>query len=181
MPRLAIGLLIRRLERSGRFDRAVGDARSLFRRRLRFHSLEKERADGLLGVELRVGAVELGALSLPASGLAREDEALRRWLELVAHDLAEHLSSPHGHGREVLPAGVATAAQIIRDQHTEPLTLGEVARAVKLSRERLSRLFHETLGITFSEYLNHARLESARRLLRETPHSFTEVAFASGF
>lgn len=185
MPRYALQLLQRRLERAHLLDQAASDARILFRKRLRF--LARDDADSdpagddAVQVEMKVGAVHLGWLSLSPGPDALERDAYRRWLKLVANDLSEHLSSPHGHGREVLPSRIAEAAQIIRDQHREPLSLGDVAEAVGLSRERLSRLFHESLGITFSEYLNHARLETARALLAETDRSVTDVAFESGF
>ncbi len=181
MPRLALQLLVRRLERSGFLDQIAGDARELFRGQLRFHPSGTMLPEKCVSVELNVGAVQLGRLSLPSGEKERRDQALRRWLDLVARDLAEHLSSPHGHGHEVLPARISEATRIIRDRHSDRLSLGDVAEAVGLSRERLSRLFHETLGITFSEYLNYARLETARWLLRETELSVTEVAFSSGF
>lgn len=185
MPRYALQLLQRRLERTHLLDQAVTDVRILFRKRLRFipRGAEAEAAtnDGTLQVELFVGAVLLGALSLSPGPEALERDAYRRWLKLIAKDLSEHLSSPHAHAKEVLPSHIAEAAQMIRKRHKEALSLEDVAKAVGLSRERLSRLFHESLGITFSEYLNHARLETARSLLEGTDRSVTEIAFDSGF
>lgn len=181
MPRLALQLLHRRLDRSHLLNELAADARILFRKRLRFHP-DGEAFDGQqFGVELLVGAVSIGRLSLTPAPGKLEKQAYLRWLKLVAQDLAEHLSSPHGHAREVLPARIAEAAKIIRVRHQEQLSLGDVASAVGISRERLSRLFHETLGITFSAYLNHARLETARKLLRRTKKPVTEIAFLSGF
>lgn len=181
MPKLALQLLQRRLERSHLLDQLAADARVLFRKRLRFHPRGEKLPEQSVEVDLLVGAVLLGKLSLTPLPDRLESDAYRRWLNLVARDLAEHLSAPHGHAREVLPARIAAATRIIRARHGDALSLEEVATTVGLSRERLSRLFHETLGITFSEYLNHARLETARRQLRETKKSVTEIAFASGF
>jgi AraC-like DNA-binding protein len=69
----------------------------------------------------------------------------------------------------------------VRERHDAPLSLGDIAEEVGLSRERLSRLFHETLGITFSDYLAEVRLGRARQLLAEGSSPVTEIAFASGF
>jgi AraC-like DNA-binding protein len=80
-----------------------------------------------------------------------------------------------------VPASIRQAARVIRERHDQPLPLGEVAAAVGLSRERLSRLFHESLGITFSDYLNEVRLGEARRRLAAPKVSITDIAYASGF
>ncbi|MDQ8187196.1 helix-turn-helix transcriptional regulator [Pelagicoccus sp. SDUM812002] len=181
MPRLALQLLHRRLERSHLLNELAADARILFRKRLRFHPEGEKLGADPFTVELLVGAVSIGRLSLTPPPRKLEQPAYLRWLKLVGQDLAEHLSSPHGHAREVLPARIAEAANIIRERHQEPLSLAAVASGVGISRERLSRLFHETLGITFSAYLNHARLETARKLLRQTKKPVTEIAFISGF
>ena len=181
MPRLAEQLLQRRLERSALFGQLIGDANVLFRKQLRFIALYDSPVQEKMTVELQVGAVSIGWLALSPACEEAEKAAFRRWLRFVAHELANHLSEPQGHEREVIPARIAQAARMIRERHEEDLSLGDVARAVGLSRERLSRLFHETLGITFSEYLNHARLETARRLLREGNGTVTEIALASGF
>ena len=81
----------------------------------------------------------------------------------------------------MVPAKIVRAAQLITDRHRENLSLGDVADEVELSRERLSRLFHESLGITFSEYLVQVRLTTAREFLSDTDNTITEVAYDSGF
>ena len=181
MPRIALELLQRRLERSGLLDQIAADARILFRKRLHFVPRDEELSGFSLSIELKVGAVFLGYLSLTPAGQAIEKDAYLRWLNLVAQSLSEHLISPHAHAMDVVPSSIAEASRLIRNQHREPLSLADVANAVGLSRERLSRLFHETLGITFSQYLTHTRLETARALLQTTSKSVTEIAFESGF
>ena len=94
---------------------------------------------------------------------------------------AQELGSPHPHATDVLPAKITAAAQLIRDRYHDNVSLAEIADEVGLSRERLSRLFHEALGITFSDYLNEVRLGEARRRLALRDDNITEVAYASGF
>ena len=166
----------------GLLDRLVTDARILFRKRLDFSETPQEAPnEGRIGVTLRVGAVELGYLSIPGSARPGRNEAYRRWLEMACRVFAEELNAPGPSAAEALPASVRKAARIIRDRYDQPLSLGDVAAAVQLSRERLSRLFHESLGITFSSYLNEVRLGEARRRLRESKQSVTTIAYASGF
>jgi transcriptional regulator GlxA family with amidase domain len=81
----------------------------------------------------------------------------------------------------VIPEKIIRAIRLVKGSYAEPLLLGDVAAEVELSRERLSRLFHQTIGITFSEYLNEVRLTEARRLLASGGDKITEIAFACGF
>jgi AraC-like DNA-binding protein len=181
MPQYAREALTQRMERSGLLDRLRQDVRMLFRKRLHFDSPETQRTGEWVCTPLQVGAVTLGYLSLPASQSNERNVAYRHWLEMACQVFAQELGSPHPHATDVLPAKVRRAAQLIRERAGEPVSLGEIAASVELSRERLSRLFHETLGITFSDYLNEVRLGEARRYLAQRTGTITEIAYASGF
>ncbi len=61
------------------------------------------------------------------------------------------------------------------------LPLSAVADRYYLSPSHLSRLFRNKLGITFSEYLTHLRLEDAHVKLLETGKSVSQIALESGF
>jgi len=81
-----------------------------------------------------------------------------------------------------LPGPVMATARYLREHGTQgEVSLALVAKRVGLGRERLSRLFHSSLGITFSEYLNQVRLDRCRELLRNSHKGITECAFESGF
>ena len=181
MPRIAQRVLIQRLYRSGLLDRLQADVRVLFRKRLWMLKPEESTPEGSIEVPLVVGAVDLGRLGFKASARKERNDAYLRWLQMATRIFAEELSSPQAHSRGAVPAKISRAAQLIRQRHRENLSLGDVASEVELSRERLSRLFHETLGITYSEYLVQVRLASARQLLKESDDPITEVAYESGF
>lgn len=181
MPRIAREVLIQRLYNSGLLDRLQADARVLFRKRLWLLRPEEPTPKEAIEVPLVVGAVHLGNLGFKASAQKARNEAYLRWLRMATRIFAEELSSPQAHSTGAVPAKITRAAKLIRQRHGESLSLAEVASEVGLSRERLSRLFHETLGITYSEYLVQVRLASARRLLNETDFPITEVAYESGF
>jgi len=181
MPRIARDALIRRLHHSGLLDRLQTDARVLFRKRLWLLMPEDPIPKGSIDVPLVAGAVHLGHLGFSASAKKERNDAYLRWLQMAARIFGEELSSPQPQSTLAVPAKVARAARMIRERHREELSLADVAAAVELSRERLSRLFHESLGITFSEYLIQVRLASARQLLSGSDAPITEVAFESGF
>lgn len=181
MPRIARDALLQRLYHSGLLDRLQTDVRVLFRKRLWLLKPEEIIPEGSIEVSLVVGAVHLGHLGFKASAQKERNDAYLRWLQMVTRIFAEELSAPQPHSAAAVPSKIARAARLIRERHREELSLADIAVSVELSRERLSRLFHETLGITFSEYLTQVRLASARQLLSEGDTPITEVAFESGF
>ncbi len=181
MPLIARRALTQRLHNSGMLDRLKSDVRVLFHKRLWFLSPEEALPEGSVQVPLSVGAVFLGHLGFKASSRSDRNEAYQRWLGMAAQVFAADLSAPPAHAVGAVPSKINLAARMIQEQHREPLSLRDVADGVGLSRERLSRLFHDSLGITFSEYLSQMRIASAREQLRSGDEPITEIAYASGF
>jgi AraC-like DNA-binding protein len=69
----------------------------------------------------------------------------------------------------------------IHEHYRHPLSLGDVAAALKMNASYISSLFSQTLGVTFHSYLEEFRISKARELLRN-PHSrVCEVACAVGY
>jgi len=64
----------------------------------------------------------------------------------------------------------------IHEHYWDHLSLSVLARDVGMSKYRLSRRFHEVLGVTFRSYLLRVRLERAKSLLADGHTSITEVA-----
>jgi AraC-like DNA-binding protein/ligand-binding sensor protein len=79
------------------------------------------------------------------------------------------------------PAAVSKARDLIGSRHTDSLSLGHVARAVNVSANHFSRLFRQTAGMTFVEYVGRVRVEKAKNLLQNPTSKISMVAFASGF
>lgn len=61
------------------------------------------------------------------------------------------------------------------------LTLKTLAEYSRFSPNYLSRLFHQTMGVTFKEYVTSLRMAFAAKLLVNTQSSITEICFESGF
>lgn len=179
MPEIAKEVLTQRLERSGAISRLQEDVEALCGVRLVWRA--EPAAGEAFSLPLLVASITVGHVRVTETLPAPKQRALERVLGLALEALAHQLAHPLGHRQEALPWTVQRAVQHIREHFSDPLSLGEVANAVGLSRERLSRLFHESLGVTFSEYLNRARLDHCRNLLHHSSLSVADIAFASGF
>jgi len=181
MPKIAALALTQRLHDSGLLDQLKKDVRILFRKQLKFFTFQETAPENWILVPLAVGAVQLGHLALIASEREERNAAYRNWLSMAAKFFESELINPQNHTIGAVPSKVNRAAHIIQVRHTEALSLGELAAEVGLSRERLSRLFHQSLGISFSEYLTQTRIATARNLLRESDLPIIDVAYDSGF
>jgi len=70
----------------------------------------------------------------------------------------------------------------VRQNLFEPgFTVAKLRRELGLADKELLVLFHHVMGITPSRYLQQARLETAARLLRNTPLSTEAVAWLVGY
>lgn len=64
--------------------------------------------------------------------------------------------------------------------HKDP-TLSEVAKVVNLTPFYFSKLFKDSIGVTYSQYLNHVKHQHVRLLLAQTKLSIDEIAQQCGF
>ncbi len=117
------------------------------------------------------------------------------WLQEYLHTLMSHLLGVHQQiWREVedLPAArPATREELYRRLHRArdyaaalahtPLTLDDLAGVAFLSPNHFLRTFKAAFHQTPHQYLTAKRLEQARRLLRHTDLSVTEICLAVGF
>lgn len=85
------------------------------------------------------------------------------------HQNIPELHSPH------------QALTYIHQNFRKQLTLQEVALYTHFSSTYLSKMIHQTAGVTFKEYLRQLRLSFASKLLSNTDCPITEVCFESGF
>lgn len=76
---------------------------------------------------------------------------------------------------------VERALSVMKSNYTDPLDLGEIARAAGLSRQHLGRLFREETGMTPVRMLWRIREDEGARLLRETGLTIAGIADACGF
>jgi AraC-like DNA-binding protein len=145
---------------------------------------ELRRAQHLLargGVELAPGRHRM-LLQRARRTPPAQAEAMAR----LVGTLAQHfgfLASHHAlKETNALPPLAHHARRYLRSHGLgEHCRLSEVAHACGVSSSHLSRVFHQSTGLTLSEYLARFRVEHAVELLRAGQTPVTDVAFASGF
>ena len=64
---------------------------------------------------------------------------------------------------------------------TEKINLGEISRAVGLTREYASYLFSREMGKTLTDYINEQKLLLAREMLIGDGQGLTDIARSLGF
>lgn len=80
-----------------------------------------------------------------------------------------------------LLARIDRATDLIISSHTEALTLDDIAKAARLSKYHLVRMFAKVHGTTPVAMLTDLRTKTASRLIEQTSLSLDEVVVMSGF
>ena len=88
-------------------------------------------------------------------------------------------------GVDTLPpqtsALVKRAVAYLHQNYTRPLSRWEIAEAIGVSEDYLTRVFNRELEISPWDYLNRYRVLQAQALLRNTARSIADIARAVGF
>jgi AraC-like DNA-binding protein len=71
--------------------------------------------------------------------------------------------------------------QIVSERYREPLSIPEIARELRVSRNHVMRQFRKVAGITLLEYVTQRRVSCAQRLMITTDEKILDIALASGF
>jgi AraC-like DNA-binding protein len=73
------------------------------------------------------------------------------------------------------------AFEYLNGNYSKQVTLGEVAKIANMPEASFSRFIKKRTGHTFMESLNEIRLGHACRILIDTTHSISEIAYKCGF
>lgn len=76
---------------------------------------------------------------------------------------------------------VRLAMAYLHENFTEPLSRRDIARHIGITEDHLTFCFRQELGITPIEYLQRYRIHEAKRFLKETQQTVTEIALNVGF
>jgi AraC-like DNA-binding protein len=79
------------------------------------------------------------------------------------------------------PEPVRNAKAFIHQHLGEQMSLEAVASAVNVSPFHFCKLFKRATGLTFTDFVNRARVEKAKRLLLRPSARITEIAYDVGF
>ncbi len=90
-------------------------------------------------------------------------------------------SSSLHHDRDSTAGRLDATLAYLHEHYREALTLSQLASHASLSVSQLVRLFRKKFNATPMEYVLDLRLEEARRLLRDSELSVSEIAFRAGF
>jgi len=71
--------------------------------------------------------------------------------------------------------------EYVEENYSENITVKDISRVANLSPYYFCRLFKETTGRSFVDFLNSFRINKAEQILRETDMNITETALACGF
>jgi len=99
---------------------------------------------------------------------------LTRWLEdFISISLDQVAPTP--------PDSIALAIEFMKNNLDQPITRDEVARACNMSYGYFSKVFHHRTGRTFTDLLNHFRIEKACVLMDESNLNINQIALDCGF
>lgn len=70
--------------------------------------------------------------------------------------------------------------QYLDEHYTEKITLDQLSTKFFINKQYLTKIFHETYGMTIVNYLNQKRITQAKHLLRFTDMSMEEIAAKIG-
>ena len=76
---------------------------------------------------------------------------------------------------------LAFAIEFVEKQFREKISSSEVAALCNMTPFQFSRVFKETYGLTFLEYVQRYRIREACRLLKNPTAEISDVAILSGF
>lgn len=107
--------------------------------------------------------------------------ALATMLSLFAEQLGEYGEKLFLQTMNTDPDAVRKGKQFILEHLTEPLGLDEVSEHAGVSPFHFCKVFKRSTGLTFTEFVNRARVEHAKRLLLKPQARITEVAYDVGF
>ncbi|SFJ45116.1 AraC-type DNA-binding protein [Paenibacillus sp. UNC496MF] len=72
-------------------------------------------------------------------------------------------------------------AQLVEQRYREPIGLRDVAEELGISMSRASRVFRETTGRRFADYVALLRVQEAKRLLAGSDRQVAHIGFDCGF
>lgn len=119
----------------------------------------------------------------PLQGPMLQSYIEARGVELLCElwsQVGRHAPKPPGMD-ERIRAKVDRTRDYIDACFAEPLAMQRLARDAATNQTKLSQAFREAYGMTIFEYVRRRRMEEARKLLRASPLSVTEIAFEVGY
>lgn len=154
-----------------------------------FPNLEVCVLTGYRDFEYAKEAIHLGVTRflLKPSNMDELEEAIGKMCENlkkkgITGEAADHPSEEHEAAESASGSFIVkNAISYIEENYTKKLTLGEVAEKTYVSQWHLSKLLNRHMGQSFSEILNHVRIEHAKELLKDPALRIGDISEQVGF
>ncbi|MHA0858178.1 helix-turn-helix domain-containing protein [Paenibacillus sp. CMAA1364] len=110
----------------------------------------------------------------------KEYSELKAWFQELFHqssDVIQDILSKKT--KDFLPESL----EYINQYYCDPsISVNSVAERLKVSTSYFSKMFNESMGYTFPEYVNHLRMEKANELLQDYPEmNITDISTKVGY
>lgn len=112
---------------------------------------------------------------------AESYDGIVRLLTFFADQLSQRANEIVLEQRNGEPDSVRKARAFIEEHKHEPLSLSAVAQAAGASVYHFCKVFHQSTGLKFTDYVTRVRLEDARAQLLNPARRVGEVAYDVGF
>jgi two-component system response regulator YesN len=86
-----------------------------------------------------------------------------------------------GNQQEKAQGTIDQAVQYIKTHYQKDISLVDVSRQVDVSPYYFSKIFKDSTGENFIDYLTNLRMEKAKALLKETDSSIKEICVQVGY
>lgn len=107
----------------------------------------------------------------------RQYESIVRLLTIFAQHLATLSNQLAVREENAESPTISRARAFISENHSDDLSLDEVARAVNMSAFYFCKMFKKATGMTFTDYLARVRVEKVKNLLLNPHKRISEAAF----
>ena len=105
-------------------------------------------------------------------------EELTSWFVRKMVDASRHIAMKQ---HEKTSSVVERAKEYITSHFSEELSLDEMAKELGISPYYLSKLFKETVGVNYIDYLTNLRIRYAKEQLSNSDKSIKEICHESGY
>ncbi len=85
------------------------------------------------------------------------------------------------HNAETEHNSIELVIRYIDQNYNRNITLDELSKIAHFSSQYLSKVFHQTTGLTIKSYITLKRIENAKYLLKNSKFSIQEIAVSCGF
>ena len=125
------------------------------------------------GMEMET-AYNLSDIYIRNIDVCQTEEGIHKLHREVVEDYLRRMQAIHK--TTLYSKAVATCLDYIYTNLQTKLSLEELADMAGLTPPYLSRLFHQEVGMTISEYISRKRMDATKNLLKYSEYSLTDIA-----